>query len=106
VQQERALAILPEARVRSEQSSGKIKQPVVLSGLQGKAKCGKEAFLVTAFLVIFVATKVTGPPAAKSGYTPSKAALYSRTREEIINAVNYFFKALMSSLRSVVHASQ
>ena len=35
-----------------------------------KALCGKEAFLVTAFLVTFVATKVTCPPAAKSGYAP------------------------------------
>jgi hypothetical protein len=47
VRQERALAILPEARGLSEQSSGKIKQPVVLPGLQGKAKCGKEASLLT-----------------------------------------------------------
>jgi hypothetical protein len=54
----------------SEQSSGKIKQPVVLPGLQGKSLERKEASLLTAFLVTFVATKVTGPPAAKSGYTP------------------------------------
>jgi len=50
---------------------------VVLPDLQGKSHVRKEASLVTAFLVTFVATKVTGPPAAKSGYTPSKAALYS-----------------------------
>jgi len=31
--------------------------------------CGKEAFLLKAFLDTFVATKVSGPPAAKSGYT-------------------------------------
>jgi|GEM_PF-5921832 len=54
----------------SERSSGKIKQPVVLPGLQGKGNERTEAFLLTAFLVTFVATKVTGPPAAKSGYAP------------------------------------
>jgi len=43
---------------------------VVLTALQGKGRERKEAFLLTAFLVTFVATKVTGPPAVKSGYTP------------------------------------
>jgi hypothetical protein len=43
---------------------------LVLPDLQGKGIVRKEAFLLTAFLVTFVATKVTGPPAAKSGYTP------------------------------------
>ena len=42
-----------------------------------KAMCGKEASLLTAFLVTFVATKVTGPPAAKSGYTTYIYALYT-----------------------------
>jgi hypothetical protein len=50
---------------------------VVLSGLQGEGLVRKEAFLLKAFLVTFVATKVTGPPAAKSGFAPSKASLYS-----------------------------
>ena len=56
-----------------------------------KAMCGKGAPLLTAFWVTFVATygeailstykkrtttkNVTGPPAAKSGYTPCRAAL-------------------------------
>jgi hypothetical protein len=44
-------------------------QPVVLAALQGKGLCGKEAYLLKAFLVTSVATKVTGPPATKSGYT-------------------------------------
>ena len=48
---------------------------MVLTALQGKGHVRKEAFLVTAFLVTFVATKVTGPPAAKSGYTPGLTAL-------------------------------
>jgi len=46
---------------------------VVLFVLQGKGRVGgfrdgvrKEAFLLQAFLVTFVATKVTGPRAAKS----------------------------------------
>jgi hypothetical protein len=60
---ERALAILPEARGLSEQSSGKIKQPVVLPVLQGRGHERKEAFLLTALLVTFVATKVTAPAA-------------------------------------------
>jgi hypothetical protein len=34
---------------------------VVLTDLQGNGRCGKEAFLVKAFLVTFVATKVTRP---------------------------------------------
>jgi hypothetical protein len=34
---------------------------VVLPDLQGKGMCGKEAFLLKAFLVTFVATKVTRP---------------------------------------------
>ncbi|MBB6111746.1 hypothetical protein SAMN05421821_11427 [Mucilaginibacter lappiensis] len=55
---------------------------------RAKAMCGKEASLLTAFLVTFVATKVTGPPAAKSGSTPSQAALYSI---EIINIYDCFF---------------
>jgi hypothetical protein len=33
-------------------------QPVVLSDLQRKARCGKKAFLLKAFLVTFVATKL------------------------------------------------
>jgi hypothetical protein len=41
---------------------------MVLPALQGKGPERKEAFLLKAFLVTFVATKVTGPPAAKSGY--------------------------------------
>jgi len=45
---------------------------VVLPDLPGKGHERKEAFLLTAFLVTFVATKVTGPPAAKSGYAPGK----------------------------------
>jgi len=36
----------------SEQSSGKIKQPVVLPDLQGKAECGKEASLLTALFAV------------------------------------------------------
>ena len=42
---------------------------MVLTDLQGKGHERKEASLLKAFLVTFVATKVTGPPAAKSGYT-------------------------------------
>jgi hypothetical protein len=38
--------------------------------LQGKGLCGKEAYLLKAFLVTFVATKVTGLPAVKSGTSP------------------------------------
>jgi hypothetical protein len=37
---------------------------VVFVDLQGKGLCGKEAFLLKAFLVTFVATKVISP----SGY--------------------------------------
>jgi len=55
---------------------GKIIAALVLSGLQGKGLVRKEAFLLTAFLVTFVATKVTGPPAAKSGYSLGKAVMY------------------------------
>jgi hypothetical protein len=35
----------------------------VLADLQGKGPCGKEAFLLKAFLVTFVATKVTASAA-------------------------------------------
>jgi len=48
-----------------------------------KALCGKEAFLLKAFWLL-CGYKVTGPPAAKSGYSPGKASLYSL---EIINVV-------------------
>jgi hypothetical protein len=41
---------------------------VVLTDLQDEGHVHKEAFLLKAFLVTFVATKVTGPPAAKSGF--------------------------------------
>jgi hypothetical protein len=58
---------------------------VVLPALQSKGYERKEAFLVTAFLVTFVATKVTGPPAAKSGYTLYISVLYSI---EIINIIS------------------
>ena len=70
-----ALAILPEARGLSEQSSGKIKQPVVLPDLLGKGHVRQRSLSAEAFLVTFVATKVTGPPVAKSGSAPSKAPL-------------------------------
>jgi hypothetical protein len=46
---------------------GNILQPVVLTDLQGKGLCGKEAFLLKAFLVTFVATKVTALPRQLSG---------------------------------------
>jgi hypothetical protein len=42
-----ALAIFTEAMAMSEQSGGKIKQPVVLTDLQGKGHERKEAFLLT-----------------------------------------------------------
>ena len=62
-----------------------------------KALCGKDASLLTAFLVTFVATKVTGPPAAKSGSATCLFALYSleiasflaMTREECLLNLNY-----------------
>ncbi len=38
-------------------------QPVVLTDLQCKGPARKEAYLLTAFLVTFVATKVTAPAA-------------------------------------------
>jgi hypothetical protein len=57
----------------------------------------KEAFLLKA-LWLLCGYKVTGPPAAKSGFTICKAALYSI---EIINVVFVLF-VLMSSLQSVV----
>ena len=75
--------------------------------------CGKEASLLTAFLVTFVATKVTGPPAAKSGSTPSQAALYSieiasflaMTRVPglllALQMTNNIFKLLRMSLRMI-----
>jgi len=44
-------------------------------GFAGNGHERKEAFLLKAFLDTFVATKVSGPPAAKSGYTPGKTAL-------------------------------
>jgi hypothetical protein len=44
-------------------------QPAVLAALQGKALCGKEAFLLKAFWLL-CGYKVTGPPAAKSGTAP------------------------------------
>jgi hypothetical protein len=50
------------ARVR-----GKIIPAQVLADLRGKGLCGKEAFLPTAFLVTFVATKVTALPRQLSG---------------------------------------
>ena len=50
------------ARVR-----GKIIPAQVLGDLRGKGLCGKEAFLPTAFLVTFVATKVTALPRQLSG---------------------------------------
>jgi len=46
---------------------GKIIPAPVLVVLQGKGPCGKEAFLLTAFLVTFVATKVTALPRRLSG---------------------------------------
>ncbi|WP_419701032.1 hypothetical protein [Mucilaginibacter sp. NFX135] len=61
---------------------------MVLLDLQGKGHVRKEAFLLKAFLGTFVATKVPGPPAAKSGYSSSEAALYSL---EIINVVFVFY---------------
>ena len=60
----------------SERSGGKIKQPVVLTDLQGKGLVRKEAFLLKAFWLL-CGYKVTGPPAAKSGSTICKTALYS-----------------------------
>jgi hypothetical protein len=40
---------------------------VVLTDLQGNGLCGKEAFLLKAFLVTFVTTKVTALPRQLSG---------------------------------------
>jgi hypothetical protein len=52
-----ALAILPEAMDMSEQSGGKIKQPVVLTDLQGKGHERKEAFLLKAFWLLLYQDK-------------------------------------------------
>ena len=64
----------------------KILQPVVQPDLRVKAMCGKEAFLLKAIWLL-CGYKVTGLPAAKSGYSICLFALYSL---EIINVVIVF----------------
>jgi len=41
----------------------------------------------------------------RGGTTKQSRRIIGKHSEEIINVVNYFFKALMSSLQSVVHAA-
>jgi len=68
-----ALANLAEAEERANEVEVRFSSPWFWLICGVKALCGKEAFLLKAFLGTFVATKVPGPPAAKSGYTPGKA---------------------------------
>jgi len=60
---------------------------VVLSALQCEGFVRQRSISAEAFLVTFVATKATGPPVAKSGYTSGNAALCSL---EIINILLVF----------------
>ena len=55
----RALANFAEEVGRTQW--GKVLQPWFCLICRAKAKCGEEAFLLKAFLVTFVATKVTRP---------------------------------------------
>jgi hypothetical protein len=65
---------------------------VVLPALQGKGPERKEASLLKAFLVTFVATKVTGPPAAKSGYAICHFPLYGIEIASFL-AMTHFFQS-------------
>jgi hypothetical protein len=67
---EGALANLAEAGGSVNEVEVRFSSPWFCLFCRVKALCGKEAFLLKAFLVTFVATKVTGPPAAKSGTAP------------------------------------
>jgi hypothetical protein len=63
----KGIAIVAEALAWRERSGATFCSPWFWLICSAKALCGKEASLLTAFLVTFVATKVTRPSAAMSG---------------------------------------
>jgi hypothetical protein len=101
----RGISNFAEAMATSERSGGKIKQPVVLTDLQGKGLVRKEAFLLKAFWLL-CGYKVTGPPAAKSRSTICKTALYSIEIASYLAMTGEKFFCFFSTYRGLLRSSQ